>query len=265
MTAASEKFSPEGLILDMDGVLYRGDCPLPGLVEFFEIARSHPFVLLTNNSTVSARDLETKLAKMGVQVPLGAILTVSEATGRHLAETFAPGSRALVLGGVELRRAVVAAGMTLVTTQADVVVVGLDAALTYETLAEAVRSVSVGAGLVATSFDTVLLTGRGITPASGAIVAAIRACVDAVPVCIGKPSASMFQMAARQLGLPAQATLVVGDNIRSDIAGGKAVGAWTALLLSGVSAPASSDQLQPDLVLAGLPELSTFLGRAWER
>ena len=75
----------------------------------------------------------------------------------------------------------------------------------------------------------------------------------------------MFQMAARQLGLPAQATLVVGDNIRSDIAGGKAVGAWTALLLSGVSAPASSDQLQPDLVLAGLPELSTFLGRAWER
>jgi ribonucleotide monophosphatase NagD (HAD superfamily) len=74
----------------------------------------------------------------------------------------------------------------------------------------------------------------------------------------------MFQMAARQLGLPAEETLVVGDSLASDIAGGKAVGARTALLLSGISARSGQDQLQPDLVLAGLRELSAFLGRSWE-
>jgi len=73
MTGTSRELSPKGLILDMDGVLYRGDCPMPGLVEFFEIARSRPFVLLTNNSTVSALDCRAKLARMGVQVPAAAI------------------------------------------------------------------------------------------------------------------------------------------------------------------------------------------------
>ena len=173
---------------------------MPGLVEFFEIARSRPFVLLTNNSTVSALDCRAKLARMGVQVPAAAILTVSEATGRHLAEKFPSGSRAQVLGSAALQTAVAAAGMTLVPTCGDVVVVGLDAALTYQRLAEAVWSVFAGAGFVATSFDSVLLTEQGIAPGSGAIVAAIRACVEAVPVCVGKPSPSMFQMAARQLG-----------------------------------------------------------------
>jgi 4-nitrophenyl phosphatase len=145
-----------------------------------------------------------------------------------------------------------------------VVVVGLDAALTYQRLAEAVRSVFAGAGFVATSFDSVLLTEQGIAPGSGAIVAAIRACVEAVPVCVGKPSPSMFQMAARQLGLLAEETLVVGDSLVSDIAGGKAVGARTALLLSGVPTHSGQDQLQPDLVLAGLRELSAFLAWSWE-
>jgi 4-nitrophenyl phosphatase len=195
---------------------------------------------------------------------VAAILTVSEATGRYLAEKFPPGSQAQVLGSAALQTAVAAAGMTLVPTCGDVVVVGLDAALTYQRLAEAVRSVFAGAGFVATSFDSVLLTEQGIAPGSGAIVAAIRACVEAVPVCVGKPSPSMFQMAARQLGLLAEETLVVGDSLVSDIAGGKAVGARTALLLSGVPTHSGQDQLQPDLVLAGLRELSAFLAWSWE-
>jgi 4-nitrophenyl phosphatase len=260
----SNVFFAKGLIVDMDGVLYRGERALPGLVEFFEVAHSRPFVLLTNNSTVSGPELEAKLARMGVRVPVTAILTVSEATGRYLKETFPPGSRAQVLGSTALKTAVAAAGMTLVPRHGDVVVVGLDAALSYEALAEAVRSVAAGAGFVATSLDCVLLTEEGIAPASGSIVAAIRACVESVPVCVGKPSPAMFQMAAAQLGLRPEDTLVVGDNLGSDIAGGKSVGARTALLLSGVSAPSGQDEIEPDLVLAGLPELSECLVRAWE-
>ena len=259
-----KEFCPRGLILDMDGVLYRGGRPLPGLLEFFDLAGSRPFVLLTNNSTVSVPDLEAKLAGMGVRVPPAAILTVSDATGRYLAETYPFGSRALVLGGSALGEAVTKAGMTLVARGADVVVVGLDAALTYEKLAEAVRSLSAGAGFVATSFDCVLLTEQGIAPATGAIVAAIRACVDAAPVCVGKPSASMFHLALSRLGLGGEETLVVGDNLESDIAGGKAVRARTALLLSGVSAPSVQDGLGPDMVLGGLSELTVYLSKVWE-
>jgi 4-nitrophenyl phosphatase len=257
--------SPKGLILDMDGVLYRGESPLTGLVEFFEIARSHPYVLVTNNSTVTALDCQLKLARMGVEVPTEAVLTVSEATGRHLTAMFPSGGRAQVLGSPALKSAVEAASMRLVPSGGDVVVVGLDTLLTYEKLAEAVRSLSAGAAFVATSFDCVLLTEQGIAPASGAIVAAIRACVSSVPVCVGKPSPSMFLMAADQLGLAPEETLVVGDNLASDIAGGKAVGARTALLLSGVSTPSGTDQPRPDLVLEGLTELSAFLGRSWQR
>jgi hypothetical protein len=115
---------------------------------------------------------------------------------------------------------------------------------------------------VATSLDCVLLTEQGIAPPARSIAAAIRACVEAVPVCVGKPGRSMFEMAARQLGLPAGEIPAGGDNLDSDIAGAKSVGARTALLVSGVSAPSgrTSRRGRPlgpvppitDKVLAGL-------------
>jgi 4-nitrophenyl phosphatase len=265
--------APLGLILDMDGVLYRGERPLPGLREFFAVASARPYLLVTNNSLVSRDDCQAKLRRMGVRVPATAICTVADAVGAYVAAELPPGSQALVLGSAALRSAVTGAGLTLADrpgsgrspapAPADVVVVGLDRRLSYVALAEAVRSVAAGARFVATSLDPVLLTEEGIAPGAGAIVAAIAACVCTEPVCVGKPSPAMFAMAAARLGLAAEDTLVVGDSLAADIAGGSAAGARTALLLSGVSGRDDPSPHRPDLVLDGLPQLSAFLVRAW--
>jgi 4-nitrophenyl phosphatase len=259
--------------VDMDGVLYRGERPLPGLLEFFAVASARPYLLVTNNSLVSRHDCQAKLRRMGVRVPATAICTVSDAVGAYIAAELPPGSRALVLGSAALRSAVTAAGLSLAgrpepgrspaPAPADVVVVGLDTQLSYAVLAEAVRSVAAGARFVATSLDPVLLTEEGIAPGAGAIVAAIAACARTEPVCVGKPGPAMFAMAAARLGLAAEDILVVGDSLAADIAGGSTAGARTALLLSGVSGRDDPSPHRPDLVLDGLPQLSAFLVRAW--
>jgi 4-nitrophenyl phosphatase len=259
--------APRGLIVDMDGVLYRGQQPMPGLRDFFSLIGGHPFVLLTNNSTVSALDCAAKLGRMGVEVPATAVLTVADATSRYLAKLLPKRGRAFVLGSRALNEAVEQAGLEVVPTgaQADVVVIGLDTAFTYGALSHAVRLVANGAAFVTTSLDAVLLTEDGVLPGAGALAAALSACVDAEPVCVGKPSALMFEAAAALLGVPTADILVVGDNLASDIGGGAAVGARTALLLSGVtgSADGIAGAVRPDLVFPGLPELSAFLRRSW--
>jgi 4-nitrophenyl phosphatase len=270
---ARVKRAPLGLIIDMDGVLYRGERPMPGLQDFFSLIRKRPFVLLTNNSTLSGQDCAEKLGRMGVEVPVPAILTVSDATSRYLIEVAPPGGRALVLGSPALKAAVARADLTLVPegSAADVVVIGLDRTFSYRALSHAVRLVGEGAAFVATSLDPVLLTEEGVVPGTGALVAAVRACVDAEPVCIGKPSAAMFEIATSLLGVPAGDSLVVGDSLASDIAGGAAAGTRTALLLSGVTsidadfASGSAGGVRPDLVFPGLPELSAFLAESWAR
>jgi 4-nitrophenyl phosphatase len=268
---------PLGLIVDMDGVLYRGERPMPGLEDFVSLIGDHPFVLLTNNSTLSALDCAEKLGRMGVNVPAEAILTVSDATSRYLKSIFPPGGQAFVLGSPALKVAVALAGLEIVPggDRADVVVVGLDRTFSYTALSHAVRLARAGAAFVATSLDPVLLTEDGVVPGAGALIAAVRACVDAAPVCVGKPSPLMFEIATSLIGVPAGESLVVGDNLAADIAGGAAAGAQTALLLSGVTAldgPALDEQgrpggcagaPRPDFVFQGLPELCEFLRESW--
>jgi 4-nitrophenyl phosphatase len=259
--------APRGLIVDMDGVLYRGERPLPGLRDFFLLIGAHPFVLLTNNSTVSAFDCAAKLGRMGVEVPAAAVLTVVDATSHYLAALLPTGGRAFVLGSHALHEAASHAGLELAPagSRADVVVIGLDTSFTYAALSHAVRLVADGAAFVTTSLDAVLLTEDGVLPGAGALAAAVSACVDALPVCVGKPSAFMFEMAASLLGVPTEDILVVGDNLLSDIGGGAAMGARTALLLSGVtgSVDGVAGAVRPDFVFPGLPELSAFLRRSW--
>ncbi len=105
---------PPGLIVDMDGVLYRGERPMPGLEGFFSLIDGHPFALLTNNSTLSAADCAEKLGRMGVNVREAAIVTVSDATSRYLKSMVPPGGQAFVLGSPALKVAVVLAGLDIV-------------------------------------------------------------------------------------------------------------------------------------------------------
>ena len=255
-------WAPAGLIVDMDGVLYRGDTALAGLADFVRVTRGWPRVLLTNNSTVSAESCAGKLRRLGVSVPEQEILTVSAAMTGYLADEFAPGTSVCVIGERPLREAVRAAGLTEDEPGPAAVVVGLDRDLRFAQLCRATALLRAGRPLIVTSLDPVLLTADGAVPGTGAIAAALRVCADVEPVCVGKPEPRFFQAAIRRLGLPADRVLVIGDSLVADIAGGQAAGARTALMLSGVTAaPPGDTGPRPDYVFGALPELTCFLRR----
>lgn len=255
------QWAPAGLIVDMDGVLYRGGTALPGLAEFASVSAAWPRVLLTNNSTVSAADCARKLWQLGAPVPEQQILTVSGAMAAFLAAELAPGTSVYVIGDRPLRAAVAEAGLTEGGRDPAAVVVGLDRDLRYQQLAEATRLLRRGCPLIATSLDPVLLTADGAVPGTGVIVAALRACAEAEPVCVGKPAPRFFRSAIRRLQLPAGSVLTIGDSLSADIAGGNAAGTHTALMLSGVTSapPPANATARPDYVFTSLPELTAFL------
>ena len=255
-------WAPAALIVDMDGVLYRGSTALPGLAEFACVTRTWPRVLLTNNSTVSAAACASKLRRLGASVPEQEILTVSAAVTGYLEAEFAPGTSVYVIGEQPLHDAVEAAGLTEDAPGYAAVVVGLDRGLRYAQLGRAAGLLRAGRPLIVTSLDPVLLTADGMVPGTGAIAAALRLCGDAEPVCVGKPEPRFFQAAMRRLGVPADRVLVIGDSLAADIAGGQAAGARTALMLSGVTAaPPGVTGPRPDYVFGSLPELTRFLRR----
>jgi HAD superfamily hydrolase (TIGR01450 family) len=270
-------WAPAALIVDMDGVLYRGSAALAGLAEFVDVTGSWPRVLLTNNSTVSAPSCARKLRRLGVTVPEQEILTVSAAMTGYLAGEFAPGTSVYVIGERPLRDAVRAAGLTEDEPGHAAVVLGLDRNLRFDQLCQATSLLRAGRPLIVTSLDPVLLTADGAVPGTGAIAAALRACADVAPVCVGKPEPRFFQAAMRRLGMPADRVLVVGDSLTADIAGGQAAGARTALMLTGVTAAAPSETgpsetgpsdtgpsgtgPRPDYIFGSLRELTRFLRR----
>jgi len=256
------RWAPAALIVDMDGVLYRGGTALAGLAEFASVTRDWPRVLLTNNSTVSAASCASKLRGFGVSVPEQEILTVSAAMTDYLAAQFSAGTSVYVIGERPLHDAVRAAGMTEDEPGYAAVVVGLDRDLRYAQLGRAAGLLRAGCPLIVTSLDPVLLTADGAVPGTGAIAAALCVCGDAEPVCVGKPEPRFFQAAMRRLGIPADRVMVVGDSLAADVAGGRAAGARTALMLSGVTAaPPGVAGPRPDYVFGSLPELTGFLRR----
>ena len=263
-------WTPAALIVDMDGVLYRGSAALPGLAEFIGVSRSWPRVLLTNNSTVSAGSCAAKLRRLGVSVPEQEILTVSAAMTGYLAAEFAPGTSVCVIGERSLHDAVAAAGLTEQEPGHAAVVVGLDRDLRFTQLCQATGLLRAGRPLIVTSLDPVLLTAGGAVPGAGAIAAALRVCADVDPVCVGKPEPRFFQAAMGLLGSPADRVLVVGDSLTADIAGGRAAGARTALMLTGVTTalPFETGPFgtgpRPDYVFGSLPGLTRFLRRCME-
>lgn len=264
-------WAPAALIVDMDGVLYRGSTALAGLAEFVCVTRSWPRVLLTNNSTVSAASCVRKLRRLGVSVPEQEILTVSAAMTDYLAAEFAPGTSVYVIGERPLRDAVRAAGLTEDEPGHAAVVLGLDRSLRFDQLCQATGLLRAGRPLIVTSLDPVLLTADGAVPGTGAIAAALRVCADVEPVCVGKPEPRFFQAAMRRLGIPADRVLVVGDSLTADIVGGQAAGARTALMLTGVTAappsetgPSGTTGPRPDYVFGSLHELTRFLRRSME-
>ena len=222
-------------IIDMDGVLWQGSKPLPGLTEFFSTLRAKkiPFVLATNNASLTQQQYLKKLADMGVEVSANEILTSSMATARYLVDTLpAAKRRVFVIGESGLIEPLQQQGFTVTSTYypadpdaetddiwADIVVSGLDRQLNWNKLATATLNLRAGAEFYATNADTTLPTELGEVMGNGGVLAALTAVTGIEPIVIGKPEPILYQQAFEILGTDKHNTIAIGDRLNTDILG----------------------------------------------
>lgn len=234
----------KNLILDMDGVLWRGNEPMPGLAHFFDTLRQHGigFVMATNNASKTPQQYVAKLAQFGVSVSEAQIFTSAEATGDYLQRTYEPGVKAFVVGDVGLVTAVQSRHFQLLSVDevmggetAVFVVAGFNPNAVYAQMAAGALLIQKGAHFIGTNPDLTFPSEYGPLPGAGSFLAFLQAATGVEPVVIGKPGPLIFQMAMAKLGGTPQNTAMVGDRLETDIAGGKAAGIQTILVLSGIS------------------------------
>lgn len=254
-------------VIDMDGVLWRGDQPLPGLGEFFDNLRALdlPFRLATNNAGRTPEAYQARLAGMGVRVRPSEVLTSAVATAGYLAQVAQPGARIFAIGAPALREALAAQGFELVALHectAQYVVVGMDPALSWDKLATATLNIRAGAQFVGTNPDLTFPTERGLTHGNGAILAALQAATGVAPLVIGKPEPIMYRQALLALGTPAALTVAIGDRLDTDILGAERAGLPSVLVLSGVSTRAEAEApgaARPTWIMQDIAEITRRL------
>lgn len=251
-----------GLLIDLDGTVYKGATAIPHAAEAVERLRSEgvPYLFLTNNSSRTPAAVAEQLRSMGFTADEGDVYTSSMALVQYLSDNRL-GPDVYCIGQTGLQEALRTAGFRLNEGQPNVVVQGIDNQLTYDKLVQAVRYIQEGVPYILTNPDLQLPTDKGIVPGAGAISAAIQAASGTLPVVIGKPSAIITRLAAERLGTSPERTWVVGDNPHTDIGAGKAYGCRTALVLTGLAGKENYAELisasgfLPDRVCCDLLEL----------
>ena len=245
-------------LLDCDGVLWRGEEPIPGAPEAVRVlkASGKKVLFFTNNATLSRRGYLAKLRRLGFDAEPGEVYCSAYAAAVWLRGRV---RRVYVVGEEGLVEELKLAGLELAgPEEAECVVVGLDRGLTYSKLEGALRCLSRGALLVATNGDPTLPTERGLAPGAGAILAALEAAAgrraDAV---VGKPNAFMYELALREHGIRPEEALAVGDRLDTDVEGAKRAGLAAALVLTGAAKLSDLERARakPDFVLGSIRDL----------
>lgn len=248
----------KGLLIDMDGVIYRSAQLIPGAVRFIQMLQewSIPFLFLTNNSQRTRRDVATKLQRMGMPVEEKHIFTCAMATARFLARQ-KPGGTAYVIGEGGLLNALHLNGYSVVDKSPDYVVVGEGRTLSFEMLEHAVQMVVDGAKLIATNLDPNCPTQHGTRPGCGAIVSLIEAATGVKAFSVGKPSPVMMRTARKELAMATSETIMIGDTMETDILGGVQMGYRTILVLTGTTRreDLAKYAFQPDMVVESIADL----------
>ncbi|UCF94164.1 MAG: HAD family hydrolase [Desulfobacterales bacterium] len=245
-------------ICDMDGVLYHGNRLLPGVRKFVDWLKKEnkEFLFLTNSSERSPRELKEKLDRLGIQVEASHFYTSALATARFLASQHPNGS-AYVIGEPGLINALYDAGFSMNEVSPDYVVVGETHSYSFEKIERAVNLVRAGAKLIGTNPDLTDSMGKGISPATGALIAPIELATGLKAYFLGKPNPLMMRHAMVMLGCSREETVIVGDRMDTDIIAGIHADIETILVLSGVT---SKDDLEkfgyhPHYVLSGVGEI----------
>jgi 4-nitrophenyl phosphatase len=229
--------SIEALILDMDGVLWRGNESIGDLKSIFtQIDKiGWKVVFATNNATRTIQQYVELLASFGVKSESWQIVTSAAAVTNYLKNQFPKGGPIYIIGEQGLIEACTEEGFYLSDTNALAVVAGIDRKLTYEKLTIATLLLRKGLPFIGTNPDLTFPTTQGLIPGTGSILAALTAASDVKPIIVGKPEPTMYLIALDRLKTPANHALVVGDRPETDIAGAQGIGCRTALVLSGVT------------------------------
>lgn len=240
------------LVLDMDGVLWRGSQPVGDLPAVFSLIErlGLKVVLATNNSTLSVEQYQQKLRGFGVHLETWQIVTSSEATAQYLHRLHPQGGWVHVVGEQGLLEALSKANFQqaeghIPAEQVLAVVAGMDRKLTYEKLSRATLLIRAGVPFIGTNPDRTFPVPQGLVPGAGSILALLETATDVQPYIIGKPALEMYRVALERLETGAEQTLVVGDRLETDIAGAQALNCPTALVLSGVTTLAQAVDWQP--------------------
>ncbi len=272
------------LLVDLDGVVYRGSEPVPGVAAVLaeRAVRGDDIVYVTNNSMHYRADYVTRLAAMGAPITPDTVVSAARATALHLVNHEPGIRRVLVLGASGLERELRDVGLDVVTSAhaatrmhqegidgwaaagaPDAVVTGLDPNLTYLRLAAASDCVRAGARFITTNRDPVYPTERGVRPGAGSIAAAVEAASGVVPMSIGKPSPHLLELAAEAVGRNTREAVMIGDGIGTDLAAAHALGIPCIFMLTGVTTRVQVEALpspeRPMVIAADAAELAAAL------
>ncbi|GIX49451.1 MAG: acid sugar phosphatase [Candidatus Tectimicrobiota bacterium] len=254
---------PKAYLIDMDGVLVRGNRPIPGAPDF--IARLQaagiPFLVLTNNSFFTPRDHQARLQAMGFDIPAAAIFTSALATAAFLHRQ-RPHGTAYVVGEAGLTTALHDIGYTLTEHAPEYVVLGETVSFSFERLSTALRLIAAGARFIATNPDVVGPSEHGVVLACGAVAAMIAAATGVKPYFVGKPNPLMMRAALRQLGVHSEDAVMIGDRMDTDIVAGTESGMETVLVLTGVTRREEVDRFpyRPSRIVDSVADLAPEAG-----
>ena len=251
--------SKRGFICDMDGVIYHGNRLLPGVREFVNwlYENNKEFLFLTNSSERSPRELQQKLARMGLDVNEKHFYTSALATAKFISNQ-APGCSAYVIGAPGLVNALYEAGITMNDVNPDYVIVGETSNYNYESVIHAVRLVQKGAKLIGTNTDLTGPSENGIIPACRAMIAPIELATGKSAYFVGKPNPLMMRTGLKLLGVHSAEAVMVGDRMDTDIIAGIETGLDTVLVLTGCTSKEEIDNFPycPKYVLGGVGDIA---------
>jgi NagD protein len=245
-------------LTDMDGVLVHENHPVPGASALLQQWRDQgkPYLVLTNNSIFTPRDLSARLKASGLDVPEDRIWTSALATADFLASQ-APGGSAFVIGEAGITTALHEAGFIMTETAPDYVVIGETRNYSFEAITKAIRLIVAGSRFIVTNPDATGPSADGPLPATGAVAALITKATGKEPYVVGKPNPMMFRSAMNKIGAHSENTGMIGDRMDTDIIAGIEAGLHTILVLTGISDQAEIDKypFRPDEILDSVAEL----------
>jgi NagD protein len=253
-----ERKAVESWLTDMDGVLVHEGHPIPGAPEFVGKLRvsGKPFLVLTNNSIYTQRDLCARLARLGIEIPEYAIWTSALATAQFL-DGQRPGGTAYVIGEAGLTTALHEIDYVLTDHDPDYVVLGETRTYSFEAITKAIRLIAGGARFIATNPDVTGPSNEGALPACGSVAALISKATGVDPYFIGKPNPMMMRSALNAISAHSETAAMIGDRMDTDVLCGLEAGLETILVLSGISTRVEVDRYpyRPSRIVESVADL----------